>query len=93
MSESESLVAKLLPQYAVLLNQLVGCLGLVAVLPVCERGEEEPEGDGIGHQVRIIGSMGGCRKSCCWRALGYSDSTGTDEWHHAVELVRTRVAR
>ncbi len=71
VAEAESLIADLFHQHAVLFDEVVDDLGLMAIGPACEGGEEELEWEGVGHQALIMGSMGGCRMSCCCSAVEF----------------------
>ena len=56
--ESKSLSAELLLEYAVFFNEVVDGLGLVAVHPASEGGEEELKREEFGHCILIIDSQG-----------------------------------
>ncbi len=53
-SESESLIAELLLQHAILFEQVIDDLSLMVLGPAIEAGEEELKGDEFGGQARII---------------------------------------
>ncbi len=49
VGESDALAAELLLEDAVLFNEVVDGLSLLAVEPACARGDEELKREGIGH--------------------------------------------
>ena len=53
VGQAQAFAAELLLQHAVLLDEVVDGLGLVAVDPAGERGEEELEGEELGREAAI----------------------------------------
>ncbi len=54
VGESESLVAELLSQDAVLFDEIVHDLGLMAIGPACEGGEKKLKMEDAGHDGVIV---------------------------------------
>ena len=55
IGESKALAMELLLQHAILFDEVINDLRLMAVDPASERGEEELEWEKFGHCTRIIG--------------------------------------
>ncbi len=62
IGETQASPAELLFQHSILFNEVLDDLGLVAIYPSGEGGEEELEREEIGHVTGIIDSMDSSRK-------------------------------
>ena len=58
VGQAKSFLAELFLEDAVLLDEVLDCLCLVAVDPAGESGEEELEADEVGHVSTAVGEIG-----------------------------------
>ena len=65
---------------AILLDEVVDGLGLLAIDPACEGGEEELERGEFGQRNQVIDQMSKRRKSGPHRVRPYSRTTRAQNW-------------